>query len=171
MTIAWTDDMKTLWKSPTEFFPFGHADSNATLNATTRLLLYAGVAVGIIQRSFIPVLGAVILSVLLAMVYARRHRQEVMQIELQRRSCRGPTKDNPFSNVAVADFGSTAGKPCDMTDESMDKADAMLQTYVYSDTDDIFANDFATRPFLALPNGGTHPDFSGLADELAPTHS
>jgi len=166
MAVAWTDDISELWKHPSDFFPSGHATRNETLNASTRFLLYAGTVLAVVQRSALPVVGAMILSIILAMVYGRRHRQEVL-VDIQRkRACTGPTRDNPYGNTVVTDFGTTK-EPCPMTDEAVARGDALLQTYLYSDTDDLFGDEFAKRPFMSLPNGGTHPDFSSLANQLA----
>jgi len=165
--VKWTDDVRQLWAEPFAFFP-------QDLNSSTRFVLYSGVFLAVLQRSFLPIVGAVVLGILLAMVYGRRKQRETVFLEIERKqqqACPGPTRDNPYANTPVAAFG-TDRQPCPkLTAEGMDKANAMLRTYLFSDTEDVFGDEWAMRPFHQLPNGGSHPDFSRLAAELRPTHS
>jgi hypothetical protein len=164
----WTDDISVLWRNPTQFFPV-QPTRNMTLNSTTRFLLYAGVALSVFHRSATPMIVSIILSILLSMVYWRQEERELAVELVRKQGCRKPSRENPFMNAAVHEFG-TPTVPCDENVDS-EVSDALFSTYVYSTADDVFGDEFARRPFIRLPNGGTHPDFSKLATELRPTHS
>lgn len=165
--VYWTDDVTQLWKHPLDFFPI-HASRERRLNATTRLIIYASIIIAVLRKSLLPIIAGVALSVIAAVVFWRRKNRDVYILKNKRPVCRKPTIDNPLMNTPVTEMGKPILAPCVSELETQDK---MLDTYVYADTEDVYANEIAARPFMALPNGGVFPDFSQLARSLGPTTS
>ncbi len=165
--VYWTDDISQLWKHPYEFFPI-QASRERRLNAITRLVLYSSAAISILHRSLLPLVAGVTLAVVAAVVFWRKKTREVYMLRQQRAICRKPSINNPAMNTPVVEMGKPVKPPCLSDQESRDR---MLEAYMYSDTEDIYANEIAARPFIPLPNGGVYPDFSLLATSLAPTTS
>ena len=163
----WTDDVSQLWKHPLEFFPI-QASRERRLNATTRLILYSSIIISIVRKSILPVVAGIVLSIVAAVVFWRKKTREVYILRNTKPGCRQPTLNNPAMNAPVADMGKKIRAPCLSGNEMQDK---FLEKYIYSDTEDIYANELAARPFITLPNGGVFPDFSQLAESLAPTTS
>jgi hypothetical protein len=165
--VYWTDDVSQLWKHPLEFFPI-QASRERRLNATTRLILYSSAIIAIVRKSILPVIAGIVLSIIAAVVFWRKKHRDVHILKHKKPGCRQPTLNNPAMNTPVADMGKKIRTPCASGAEMQEK---YMDTYMYSDADDIYGNDIAVRPFIPLPNGGVYPDFSQLAETLAPTTS
>jgi len=89
-------------------------------------------------------------------------------LEKNQPACRKPNLENPMANTPVSDIGTSAALQCVDANETSGE---FLDKYIYSDTADVYANEFAVRPFTSLPNGGAYPDFSELAESLKPAAS
>jgi hypothetical protein len=163
----WTDDLRILWQHPLDFYPVKET-WQGRMNALTRLVVYASILISLFKKSIFPLIVGLVLTVLVAVVFWRKQRREVYITERTSPSCRKPTRDNPMMNTPTNEFGQNKKQACLYADEDADK---IVKDYIYQDTEDIYANEYASRPFITLPNGGTHPDFSALAESLMPTHS
>lgn len=165
--VYWTDDLSQLWKHPLEFYPI-QPSRERRLNAITRLIMYASLAIALVRVSVLPIITGLALAIVAAVVFWRRKTSEVYILSKRKPACRKPTLNNPAMNTPVVEMGKKVHAPCYDERESQDR---LLNTYMYADTEDIYANDIAARPFVPLPNGGVYPDFSELANSLAPTVS
>ena len=167
MDEYWFNDVRVLWDNPLEFFPV-QKSRERRLNALVRLIFYSAVAIALMRRSFLPIVAGCVLIVVATILFWRKRTRDVYILEKNKPACRKPNLDNPMANTPVTDIGTKAALQCVDADETSGE---FLDRYIYSDTADVYANEFAVRPFTSLPNGGAFPDFSELAESLKPTAS
>lgn len=163
----WFEDVRVLWENPLEFFPV-QASRERRLNALVRLIFYCAVIIALMRRSFLTIVSGCVLIVVATILFWRKRERDVYILEKNNPVCRKPNIENPMANTPVTDIGTSAALQCVDANETSGE---FLDKYIYSDTADVYANEFAVRPFTSLPNGGAYPDFSELAESLKPTAS
>ena len=163
----WFEDVRVLWDHPLEFFPV-QPSRERRLNALVRLIFYCAAVIALMRRSFLPVVAGCALVVVSTILFWRKRERDVYILEKNKPICRRPNLENPMANTPVSDIGTSAALQCVDANETSGE---FLDKYIYSDTADVYANEFAVRPFTSLPNGGAYPDFSELAESLKPTAS
>jgi hypothetical protein len=163
----WFDDVRVLFDYPLEFFPV-QASRERRLNALVRLIFYCAVIIALMRRSFLPIVSGCVLIVVATILFWRKRERDVYILEKNNPVCRKPNIENPMANTPVTDIGTSAALQCVDANETSGE---FLDKYIYSDTADVYANEFAVRPYTSLPNGGAYPDFSELAESLKPTAS
>ena len=161
----WFEDVRVLWEHPLEFFPI-QASRERRLNALVRLIFYCAMVIALARRSFLPIVSGCVLIVVATILFWRKREREVYILKKNKPTCRKPNLENPMANTPVSDIGTPAALQCVDANETSGE---FLEKYIYSDTSDVYANEFAVRPFTSLPNGGAYPDFSELAESLKPS--
>ena len=78
-------------------------------------------------------------------------------------NCRAPTKDNPFMNPLVSDFGKETSPHCNYKDQ---KVDDYFHEDLFKDSNDIFNKKNSQRQFFTMPLNGTIPDQGKFANWL-----
>ena len=167
MDEYWFNDVRVLWDNPLEFFPV-QKSRERRLNAIVRLIFYCAVVIALARRSFLPVVTGCTLIIVATILFWRKRKRDVYILEKNQPVCRKPNLENPMANTPVTDIGTNAALQCV---DAVGTSGEFLDKYIFSDTADIYANEFAVRPFTSLPNGGAYPDFSELAESLKPAAS
>ncbi len=92
-------------------------------------------------------------------------------LEYEKSVCRQPTKDNPFMNTPVTDFGKeNIPVPCNSDDDDIkDKIERAFNTDIYRDLNDLFDVKNSQRVWYTVPNNAIPNDQEGFANWLYKT--
>lgn len=163
----WYENMFILTKRPTEFFPIRGQSPAEQVNALVRLIAYISVAVYIYNGDARTLaLGAVGILVL-TLVYRGRGGRLAGLDNTSGAVCRQSTKENPFANLLVTEYGKPLPpKPCayeDMKDDIQKNFNDGLPRNL----EDWMERENSQREFLTVPNGGHPPDTRAFAEFLS----
>ena len=168
--MFWTEDPSVLFRKDRldEFFPSKNMDSVRALNASMRFTLYLAVMDLLVRKSFFTALIIVPLAGICTAVYRRLHVKETFSEKvnpckepLVRPSCQRPTKDNPFMNVLVSDWGRDPNRPpaCDLSDPTVkEEAERHTNEYLFWNVEDLWKKRFADITFHTTPGSTIPPD-------------
>ena len=161
------------------FFPSSSMSFAEQLNALMRLALYFSLVVLFIKRDtnvlFIPIFMGLFTYVLWSVDEKNRKsdkelldkvglREEYISKEL----CQKPSKNNPFMNVLVSDYGQNAQRPraCRMEGKVKHEVKKHFDHNLYRDVDDIFHKKASDRQFYTTASTTIPNDSVGYANWL-----
>jgi hypothetical protein len=161
------------------FFPSSSMSFAEQLNALMRLSLYFSIVMLLIKKDsnvfFIPIFMGLFTFTLWSVDEKNKKsdkellgkvglREEYISKEL----CQKPSKDNPFMNVLVSDYGHNPQRPraCRMEGKVKHEVKKHFDHNLYRDVDDIFHKKASDRQFYTTPSTTIPNDSVGYAKWL-----
>ena len=184
-TKFWTKDINILYNRNhiLEIFPSSSFDIIRKLNAIFRFSIYYSLLVFLYHRNntnvfYIPI----VVGILTYVVYKKNNSIQVDDALIQSingdkesvqdmgKSCRIPTKDNPFMNPELSDFGNNVEvkESCTSFDNKgvQKKIDEYFDEGVFKEFSDIFNNKNSQRQFFTVPGRDIPNDQGSFAQWL-----
>jgi len=184
-TKFWTKDINILYNRNhiLEIFPSSSFDIIRKLNAIFRFSIYYSLLVFLYNRNntnvfYIPI----VVGILTYVVYKKNNSIQVDDALIQSingdkesvqnmdKSCRIPTKDNPFMNPELSDFGNNMEikGACTSFDNKgiQKKIDEYFDEGVFKEFSDIFNNKNSQRQFFTVPGRDIPNDQGSFAQWL-----
>lgn len=184
-TQFWINDISILYNRNhiLEIFPSQNFDIIRKLNAIFRFSLYYSLLVFLYNRNntnvfYIPI----VVGILTYIVYKKNNSIQVDDALIQSingnkesvqdmgESCRIPTKDNPFMNPQLSDFGNNVEvkEACTSFDNKgiQKKIDEYFDEGVFKEFSDIFNNKNSQRQFFTVPGRDVPNDQGSFAQWL-----
>lgn len=184
-TKFWTKDINILYNRNhiLEIFPSSSFDIIRKLNAIFRFSIYYSLLVFLYNRNntnvfYIPI----VVGILTYVVYKKNNSIQVDDALIQSingdkesvqdmgKSCRIPTKDNPFMNPELSDFGNNVEikESCTSFDNKgvQKKIDEYFDEGVFKEFSDIFNNKNSQRQFFTVPGRDIPNDQGSFAQWL-----
>ena len=184
-TKFWTKDINILYNRNhiLEIFPSSGFDIIRKLNAIFRFSIYYSLLVFLYNRNntnvfYIPI----VVGILTYVVYKKNNSIQVDDALIQSingdkesvqdmgKSCRIPTKDNPFMNPELSDFGNNVEvkESCTSFDNKgvQKKIDEYFDEGVFKEFSDIFNNKNSQRQFFTVPGRDIPNDQGSFAQWL-----
>jgi len=184
-TKFWTKDINILYNRNhiLEIFPSSSFDIIRKLNAIFRFSIYYSLLVFLYNRNntnvfYIPI----VVGILTYVVYKKNNSIQVDDALIQSingdkesvqdmgKSCRIPTKDNPFMNPELSDFGNNVEikESCTSFDNKgvQKKIDEYFDEGVFKEFSDIFNNKNSQRQFFTVPGRDVPNDQGSFAQWL-----
>ena len=181
-TIFWGNDISILYNRNhiLEIFPAKDYDIIRKLNAILRFSIYYSVLVFLYNKKntnvfYIPVVVGIITYI----VYQKNKTIQVDNALIKsingdpesvgdlQQSCRIPTKDNPFMNPELSDFGNNVEvkEACASFDNKgiQKKIDEYFEDGIFKDYADIFNNKNSQRQFFTVPGRDVPNDQGSFA--------
>lgn len=191
MTPLWITNIPILYEKKYlfEIIPLKNFDFNRKLNALVRLSIYYSIIVFVLNREntevfYIPLVVAILTYVLSKKFKATSVNQTNVElfnnkveeeedneelVQALNDSCRIPTKNNPFMNPSLADFGREnvkAACPSYNNKGIQKNIEKHFDEGIYRDVSDIFGKNNSQRQFFSVPGQGTVPDQGAFAQWL-----
>lgn len=163
---VWYEDVAVLIRRPLEFWPSRDQTTAEQLNTFVRLITYATVAVFAYNMHVATVFVGILLIALVTLVYRGRGGKFAGLQAVIPPKCRMPTKNNPFMNVPLTEYGKTFGPPTCNYDEVKAEMRTQFNDGLYRNIEDIYENENSQRQFFTVPNGGNPPDRTAFAKFL-----
>ena len=164
----WYDDIFVIWKRPLEFFPARGQTPAEHMNAIVRLILYTTIGLFAYNRNTSTIFIG--LAAIIATTIAYRGRgglAGLSNMNVGPRKCRASTKDNPFGNTLVNEYGKDPlpDPPCAYDDvkEDMEKN---FNEGLFRNVEDWSNRENSQRQFFTVPTGGNPPDTKAFAEFL-----
>jgi hypothetical protein len=177
-TSFWLKDLTVLYRNENylDFFPVKGMNKIEILNALTRLCIYCFVLLLILKYEYqyvsIPLIGIVFI-VFIYVLHSKESFKEFDKDEIKEEKinepeeiksyddhkkfvegiCRKPTKNNPFMNVLVSDYGNT-NDPVSCNPELTgikEKIESSFQDNLYRSVDDVWNRENSQRQFYTMP--------------------
>jgi hypothetical protein len=162
----WYDDVFVLARRPFEFFPVKGQSATEHVNALVRLALY--VTTGLYMYSGNITTVFVGLAAIVALTLAYRGRGRIAGLDnVAPRKCRPSTKNNPFANTLVTEFGQNPmpDPPCSYDDIKED-AEKNFNDGLFRNIEDWPNRENSQRQFFTHPTGGNPPDTKAFSEFL-----
>jgi hypothetical protein len=166
----------------TNFIPLSSMTYEEKLNALMRFAAILSVLLFVVTggtngKAFYIVVLVGISTYALQLVHEKELREEFNRRKKQglrhdRRldtECSVPTKDNPFANILLTDYGNNPHRRrgCDITKKKTKKmTESFFSDNLYKDIDDIWSKRTSSRSFYQTPIQTIPNDQSGFADWL-----
>mgnify|MGYP000901309934 FL=1 len=190
MTPLWTTDISILYEKKYifEVIPNKQFDFNRKLNSLLRLSIYFSIIMYVMDRSntnmyYIPFAVAVltyILSHKYKETFVNKVETDLMNgvdeedlIPKLSGTCKFPTKNNPFMNPGILDYGtSNFSEPaCDSYNNKgiQREIEKNFNEDLYRDVNDIFGKNNSQRQFFSVPSRSVPNDQESFAKWLYAT--
>ena len=173
MTSFWFNDPTTLYKNNSliEIFPSRKFDIVRKLNAIVRLSIYYSLIMYFMKKEKNYLAVPIIVGILTLIIFYRQKNINVSKINEQAMSdklddlvkindlnteCRIPTKDNPFMNPQMKDFGNNlpnVPKSCPSYNNVgvQRRVEELFNEDLYRDVNDVFGKNNSQRQFYTVP--------------------
>ena len=169
-----------------EIFPFKRFDIVRKLNAILRLTIYYSLVMYLIQKDTryfaIPFVAGVITWVIwyrqkdthsntILQQSVNNQLDDLVQLNDLNTECRVPTKDNPFMNPELFDYGNDAPlkpKACPSYNNvgMQRRIGELFNEDLFRDVKDVFGKNNSQRQFYTVPNNQTPSDQASFANWL-----
>ena len=161
----WYDDIFVLARRPLEFFPVKTQSKAEHLNALVRLCIYVTLGVFAYNQNVSSLFIG--LAAIIAITIAYRGRGNIAGLSNGTGACRRPTKDNPFANMLVSEYGKgpLPDPPCHY-DDVKDDMEKNFNAGLYRNVEDWPNRENSQRQFMTHPTGGAPPDTKAFAEFL-----
>ena len=163
---AWYEDVAVLVHRPLEFWPSRDQTTAEQLNTFVRFIVYATAAVFAYNFHIATLFVGVFLVALVTLVYRGRGGKFAGLQATAPPKCRMPTKNNPFMNAPITEYGKTFGPPTCNYDEVKAEMRTHFNDGLYRNIEDIYEKQNSQRQFHTVPNGGQPPDRTAFAHFL-----
>ena len=184
MTTFWKDNIQILFNGTTllEIFPSKHYDLNRKMNAIVRLSFYYTVIVYLYNRNSKVLLTPFIVMGLTCLIHYKKGEDVIFTDKLEdyisendnNMKCRISTKDNPFMNNTLTDYGKPAvDKACPSYNNVgiQKRVDELFNEDLYRDVNDIFNKNNSQRQYYTVPGNQVPNDQGSFANWLYGTPS
>ena len=186
-TPFWYTDISILYEkdSITEIFPSKRFDTLRKLNAIVRLsILYTLVMYFLKREQKYLVIPFIVMGITWLVWYRQEdiHTDAVMKDSISDKiddlvkindlntECRVPTKENPFMNPTLDDYGNNASPPksCPSYNNKgvQRRVDELFNEDLYRDVKDVFNKNNSQRQFYTVPGSKVPNDQSSFANWL-----
>lgn len=186
-TPFWYTDISILYEkySITEIFPSKRFDILRKLNAIVRLsILYTLVMYALKREQKYLVIPLIVMGITWLIWYRQDdiHVDSVMKESMSDKiddlvkindlntECRVPTKDNPFMNPTLDDYGNNSSSPksCPSYNNKgvQRRVEELFNEDLYRDVKDVFNKNNSQRQFYTVPGSNVPNDQSSFANWL-----
>ena len=186
-TPFWYTDISILYEkdSITEIFPSKRFDILRKLNAIVRLsIIYALVMYALKREQKYLVIPLIVMGITWLVWYRQDdiHVDSVMKESMSDKiddlvkindlntECRVPTKDNPFMNPTLDDYGNNSSPPksCPSYNNKgvQRRVEELFNEDLYRDVKDVFNKNNSQRQFYTVPGSNVPNDQSSFANWL-----
>ena len=164
----WYEDIFVVGRRPLEFFPARGQTPAEHVNALVRLIIYTTLGLfaynGNIRTIFLGLAAIITITVAFR---GRGGLAGLSALNTGPQKCRASTKDNPFANTLVSEFGKDPlpDPPCTYDDvkEDMEKN---FNEGLFRNVEDWPNRENSQRQFFTMPTGGNPPDTRAFAEFL-----
>ena len=161
----WYEDIFVIPRRPLEFFPSKGQAPTEHANALIRLILYTTTGLYAYNGNVSTLLLG--LAAIIAVTVAYRGRGNVAGLEnVAPLKCRGSTKENPFANRLVSEYGKDLPDPPCSYDDMKDDMEKNFNEGLFRDVEDWPNRANSQRQFFTHPTGGNPPDTKAFAEFL-----
>lgn len=148
-----------------EFLPLDDHTENERLNAISRFVLYLGVLMTLYRKDFRIFVPVAIVPLLAIAFYRFKLQQDgslTHEPMTNEAACKRPTRNNPFMNPSMVDYGSGVHsvKPCEGPSIDTLKQQRFEEDLI-RDERDIFGKGQGRLNFNTIPGGTVPPDADG----------
>ena len=177
MIPFWSDKISVLYDKNFlfEIIPKKEYNLNRKLNAILRFTIYYSFLVYLMDTKKRYVLSYIIgMAIFTYLIYFKYKESfmdretnkilngsEDMNIKELSSECRIPTKDNPFMNPLLSDFGSNTSKPACASYNNKGvqrETEKLFKEDLYEDVNDIFGKENSQRQFFSVPGNSVPND-------------
>ena len=177
MIPFWSDKISILYDKNFlfEIIPKKEYNLNRKLNALLRFIIYYSLIVYLMDTKKRYVLSFIIgMGIFTYLIYFKykesfmnrennkiMNGSEDMNINELSSECRIPTKDNPFMNPLLSDFGSNKSKPAcpSYNNKGVQRVtEDFFEEDLYKDINDIFGKENSQRQFFSVPGNSVPND-------------
>ena len=177
MIPFWSDKISILYDKNflLDIIPKKEYDLNRKLNALLRFTIYYSLIVFLMdtKKKYVLtfIIGMAIFTYLIEYKYKDAFMDKVnnklmnnthdMNINDLSSDCRIPTKDNPFMNPLLSDFGSDKSKPAcqSYNNKGVQRVtEDYFEEDLYKDVNDIFGKENSQRQFFSVPGNSVPND-------------
>ena len=177
MIPFWSDKISILYDKNflLDIIPKKEYDLNRKLNALLRFTIYYSLIVFLMdtKKKYVLtfIIGMAIFTYLIEYKYKDAFMDKVnnklmnnthdMNINDLSTDCRIPTKDNPFMNPLLSDFGSDKSKPAcqSYNNKGVQRVtEDYFEEDLYKDVNDIFGKENSQRQFFSVPGNSVPND-------------
>jgi len=165
MTTFWKEDIQLLFRADKilEIFPSKKYDLNRKMNAIVRLSFLYTVIIYLYKKDSKVLL---IPFVTMALTYLINYKkadnisytnvlEDIISENDKNTTCRIPSKDNPFMNTNITDYGKESKvKACPSYNNVgvQNRVDELYNDGLYRDFQDVFNRNTGERQFNTMPN-------------------
>lgn len=162
----WYDDVFALPRRPLEFFPTRGQSPAEQVNALVRLIAYVTIALMIYRGSSQVVFLGLAAIIVITMAYRGRGKIAGLN-NLAPQKCRPSTRDNPFGNTLVNEYGKDPmpDPPC-AYDDIKEEVEKNFNYGLMRNVEDWANKENGQRQFYQHPTGGNPPDTKAFAEFL-----
>lgn len=160
---VWFQNVRDLFRYPSRFWPTRDQSPGGQVNAIVRFIVYVTLALYIYNRDDKVIYFALALVIVASLAYNGKPGGRLSTIAPTR--CKRPTKNNPFMNTLVGEYGNINDPPCDYEDVKEDVS-KHFNHGLPRDIEDVYEKQNSQREFLSMPNGGLPPDSRQFAEFL-----
>lgn len=165
----WYEDIFVLGRRPLEFFPARGQTPAEHVNALIRLIMYTTILLFAYNGSVNTVYIGLAAVVTITIVYRGRGGLAGLSNigNMGPNKCRPSTKDNPFANTLVNEFGKDPlpDPPCAYDDIKQDM-EKNFNDGLFRNVEDWSNRENSQRQFFTVPTGGNPPDTKAFAEFL-----
>lgn len=179
----WTENFQILFDKEKilEFVPYPHLSKNEKLNAIVRFTILLSLLLIIVKNDlkylsfiFVGLMGTYVYSHVLDTNETFRETKESEEkrdpidfdFDLVLENCKGPTKNNPFMNRTLDEPLDDLKKPCDRTEDVINKSDTLFNDGFEAQIENIYNPDINQRQFYTVPNNQATFDQKSFRDWL-----
>lgn len=158
----WYKDIFVLTKRPLEFFPTKSQSPAERLNALVRLLVY----ITLVLFAYTQNIRTVMIGLAAIATITLVHRGRGNNAGFPNDTCRHPTKDNPFANTLVTEYGKPRPPPPCEYDDVKEEIVKNFNDGLFRDVEDVYDKQNSQRQFYTHPTGGNPPDTHAFSEFL-----
>lgn len=149
-----------------KFWPTPNQTSAEQLNSIVRLLAYSTFGAYVYNKNMKTLFLGVAVIALVSFLFSRRQSTRTAGTMYRATERRMPTKDNPFMNTTVDQFGKPQPPPpAEYKDVQTQMRDA-FNDGLFRNLDDVYEMENSQRQFYTLPTAGNVPDTQKFAEFL-----
>ena len=164
-SVFWKDDLSVLFQHNKilEIFPSKYYDMNRKLNSIVRLSFLYTIIMYIFKKDTKILLIPIIVLIITYGIYSKKGEkidysdplEDIISEYDKNSSCKIPTKDNPFMNTNITEYGKqSVSKACPSYNNVgvQNRIDELYSDGLYKDFKDIFNKNTGDRQFMTMPN-------------------
>ncbi len=164
-SVFWKDDVSVLFQHNKilEIFPSKYYDINRKLNSVVRLSILYAIIMYIFKKDNKILLIPIIVLIVTYGIYTKKGDkveysnplEDIISEYDKKSSCKIPTKDNPFMNTNITEYGKPSISRACPSYNNVGVQNRIHELYsdgLYKDFKDIFDKNTGDRQFITMPN-------------------
>jgi hypothetical protein len=159
--LPWYRDVGVLARRWDEFFPGSDMAPAEKLNALVRFIIYSAAALYMYGRVKVLPWAAVALAIVSFVYWKTPATAAFGSVEAGDAACHAPTRDNPFGNVLLTEYGTDRPPACPY---EKDTVRALFNDGQVRNMTDVYERENGQRQFITMPVTTSIPDTKAFAE-------